>query len=222
MATTAAILPADVLTFEGQAAGECGTINPGFTEGAYTFNYSQGTGAGKGFACINTANPISNGLRFSSNGTQTLGFISTNFASPGSLSMFATLGGAFDLVSLDLAQLIKLGDFAYPANASGVTVTGALQGGGTVTDTLNITIVSDGPGGHADFATFLLPGTFRDLTSVTFTPTGGSGPLNESNFLMDNIVVTPTAVVPEPGAVLLLGTVLLICGSKLRNRRATR
>jgi hypothetical protein len=88
-----------------------------------------------------------------------------------------------------------------------------------VTDNIAITIVSDGPGGKADFATFALPSTFSHLSGVTFTPDAVTNTFNESNFMIDNIAVTAGSVAaPEPGAMWLLGTALAGLGC-LRRRR---
>src|SRR5665213_193458 len=214
--TITGILSAGTLTFEDLPLGECGTIQPVFTEGGYSFNYSFN----QAFACVNVANPAGNIFRFSSNGTQTLGFEDANTNTNGyvPLSMYATDGSSFDLKSVDLAQFFKVGDFAYSANAPGVTITGMLAAGGTVSVDLAIAIQSDGPGGHADFATFLLPANFSELSGVTFRPDAIIDSFNESDFMLDNIVVDSDTALPEPATIWLLSAGLAGMAAVLKRR----
>src|SRR4051812_14511878 len=61
---------ADLLTFESLTAGECGGIVTPFTLGSWVFSRTTGD-----TTCVNSGTPTSNGLRFSWNGTKTLGFV---------------------------------------------------------------------------------------------------------------------------------------------------
>jgi len=108
-------------------------------------------------------------------------------------------GGTFTLSSIDLSVLHPQG--VSPA----VVFTGFLSGGGTVTQTFNPTVFG--------FHTFVFNSSFNNLVSVTWRQ--GTDELNAHQF--DNIVVASS--VPEPTAMLLLGTGLAGVAAKLRNRR---
>ncbi len=102
-------------------------------------------------------------------------------------------GGAFSLISVDLAEL-----FIGTPPGLQVQIDGVLFGGGSVSTTFSTDGINDGPAGVvADFETFSLPAGFGNLTEVTFT---GSNPNSiDQRFQFDNLVV------PEPGAGLTFG-----------------
>ena len=111
-------------------------------------------------------------------------------------------GGTFSLLSLDAAE--------YSASPTGrpdaqmLTITGFQQGGGVVSQTVNLDGIYDGPGGVVDFEHFVLSSTFVNLTSVVFT---GLRVGNESGGVaLDNIayglavpeVLAPCVATPLP------------------------
>lgn len=116
----------------------------------------------------------------------------------------ATEGGQpFSLTSFDGTELFVNAAAAavggFP-NAGYINVLGNLSGGGTVNAQFTLDGIIDGAGGAADFQTFVLPGTFVNLASVTFSGaqvTGAPGAI-----ALDNI---NTGVIPAPGALLLGG-----------------
>jgi len=111
-------------------------------------------------------------------------------------TLTADNGSAFDLTSIDLAEM-------DPGTAT-VTFTGHLLGGGTVSQSFTL----DGIGGGSGFETFVFSG-FTNLTHVDWT--------NESPFhQFDNIVVS---TVPAPAAAWLLGSGLLGLAGAGRRRR---
>jgi hypothetical protein len=102
---------------------------------------------------------------FSSNGTSYIGYESGR-GFP--ITMERVGGGTFALYSIDAAEFYSPSSPDRP-NAEMLTITGVQQGGGTVSYTLNLDGIHDGPGGVPDFEHFVLPGTFVNLTSVVFT-----------------------------------------------------
>ena len=199
---------ADVITFETLPAGECGSIATPFTLGNWVFSRSIGD-----LTCVNSATPTSNGLRFSSNGTQTLGFIDFPNAN-GDLTVSHVAGSRFSLAAIDLAEFFKLSDGSSSNNATGVTIKGTHANSTTVTVTAGLDNVSDGVGGVADFQSFAL-GSLTDLVSVTFVSTNGPGA--RGYFLMDNLDLQ-VAAVAEPGSLALVGAALGAFGFSRRRR----
>lgn len=102
---------------------------------------------------------------FSSNGTSHIGYESGR-GFPITLQRVG--GGTFSLFSLDAGEF-----YAVPGNerpdAETLTIVGFQQGGGTVSHTVNIDGIHDGPGGVPDYQHFVFPSTFVNLTSVVFT-----------------------------------------------------
>ncbi len=118
------------------------------------------------------------------------------------ITMAAAGGQPFSLISFDGtepwidAAAAAAGGFP---NANYINVVGNLSGGGAVNAQFALDGIVDGAGGAADFQTFVLPGTFANLTSVIFSGalvTGGPGGMS-----LDNIAAT----IPAPGALLLGG-----------------
>jgi hypothetical protein len=97
-------------------------------------------------------------------------------------------------------------------NANRLDVLGNLQGGGTVSAGFDL-------GGG--WQTFVLPGTFVNLSSVVLSGSivGGS---SDASLSFDNIVVngSSTSAVPEPSTLALLGVGM--CGLLVRYRRVVR
>ncbi len=159
---------------------------------------------------------------FSSSGTTHIGYESGR-GFP--ITMERVGGGTFSLVSLDAAEF-----YAVPVNdrpdAQTLTITGFQQGGGTVSHTVTIDGLRDGPGGLDDFEHFVLPSTFVDLTSVVFTGLR-AGDLS-GGVALDNIEYqlpvpevlaacvaiplptdTPTVTITSPVAGTVAGTVMV-------------
>jgi hypothetical protein len=199
--------------FEALPSGECGAISPPFASDGMTFTATATT-------CINTATPVSNSFRFSANGTQTLGIVnSTNGAQ--TLTMARSNSAAFDLISIDVAELFEIGDFAFANNAETVTVTGTTSGSGTVSQTFTLDGFSDGPGGSTDFETFAFSSSFTDLLSVSFSAI--SLTTGTAYYLIDNVVYAGTPSEPtvsEPGMIAVLGLGLTVLGFHRRRRAA--
>jgi hypothetical protein len=156
----------------------------------------------------------SHGFTLSSTlGFNTYGTGATNFyAGEKSLAAIAsshvaltqTDGGAFDLLSLDLAR-----NFAFDP-APTVTFTGTRAGGGTVTETFTVTTAV----GQAAFQTFDFSG-FTNLTQVSWDQPADllAGLHQFSNIHLE----TPPAAVPAPPTLVLGG--IAACGGLLLARR---
>jgi hypothetical protein len=162
------------------------------------FNFTPATG---NLAVL--ANGAACGPNCAANGTETLVMgagSGTNPASTGPLTMVNASGTNFYLLAFDYAEFVQGG---HVTNAVSITVTGNLFGGGTVSQTLNLDGINDGPGGVGDFETSSLASFWASslLTSVDFTSTLASGGPN-GGYQLDNINVS---FAPEPGMLALLG-----------------
>lgn len=146
-----------------------------------------------------------------SNGTTSI-LIDIDTSLDSTLMMEQSGGLPFTLVSFDVSELWV--DQANRTEATSIFVEGLLQGGGTVDTTFDLDLVIDGPGGVADFESFVLPATFVDLASVSFE---GQGPSNSTRYLIDDIEAVP---VPEPSTGLLGGAALVALGARRRQRMA--
>jgi len=125
--------------------------------------------------------------------------------SPATITLTATSGDPFSLLSIDLAR-----NFAYDP-APSVTFTGTLSGGGTVSETFTVMTPLGFP---QVFTAFDFSG-FTNLTSVSWDQPVFTEGLNQ----FTDITISPT---PEPSS-LLIGGVGAIClglaGHRARRRR---
>jgi hypothetical protein len=110
------------------------------------------------------------------------------------ITMTQVGGGAFDLLSADLAQ-----DNANANPATGVIVTGFFSGGGSISTIMALPPLPNSVFQHASFV------RYTNLLGVTFQGTGNPSPSPSSNgFTLDNIGVN-TRTVPEPASLTMLG-----------------
>ena len=181
----------DIVNFESAIAAPFGALAPNpYLEGAYKFTAH---GAQPLFVFTGTESSVA------SDGTKAA---SQPIHSP-DIDLARIDGQAFSLLSLDIGELlIRRPD----STAKLVTFTGTLSGGGTVVASFVPDGIADGPGGVADFESFALPATFRNLLNVKITATGGVG---DSGFQMDNLKLER---VPEPASVAIWG-MLGVCAA---------
>lgn len=202
LVASAALLPAaaaaQVISF-GAGPSQFLAAPTSFVESGFTIDYTPGGG---GFAII--ANPPACSPACASNGTNA--FYSFN---TGSLAISGGGPAGFALSSLDAAQT-----FTTVNRALDFIVTGSLVLGGTVSAQF-----TTAPGGGDVFQTFLLPGTFTGLSSVTIA---GATPYPRIEFAVDNIVLNGgVSAVPEPSTLVLLVGGLGVLGAAARRRRAS-
>lgn len=119
------------------------------------------------------------------------------------LTMSQIGGGTFRLNSALLAEGRSPASGSLSDNATSVLVTGNLFGGGTISTTIILDGIVDGPGGVADFQLATFNPGWDNLTSVVFDGVGG----NDGRMGIDNIIVN----VPEPSSLALVGIGILAC-----------
>lgn len=138
------------------------------------------------------------------------------------VTMTTAIYASFRLTGLDYAELSN--NFVNGWSASSIEMTGTLFGGGTITQTLLVDGVNDGPGGGVDFQAAALDALWAtsDLVSLQFN--GFIGATGGQAFQLDNIAldVTRVAPLPEPGALALTGLALAAAWQVRRRRTAAR
>lgn len=189
---------------------------------------------------IESTNEISRGFRFvannagaiyvtngaacdppcASNGTRTLTAAGVLLGYADEVTVTRAAGGDFRLTSLDAAGLFPIPFLAD--NAALIAYQGLLDGMVVTSGALTLDLIVDGPGGVADFQTFILSGAVVD----TFIFTGMGSVTGNNGFTLDNLVVElvdggggpDPGEVPEPGTMALAA--LGFIGMSLARRRA--
>ena len=183
------------MTFEGVVASNADQI-PATPYSEAGFTLTQISGVSDTTAIFGAdVPPPEPGVTHNTDGTAVYGFCGYCSSPKTVVALTADGGGAFDLVQLAAGDL----ETGYPTDAQQLVVLGNLAGGGTVSQTLDLTDT---------WATFTLSG-FDDVTSVDFsaglngTVLGGIPAYPDVG--MDNI----TTDVPEPFSLAVFGTALL-------------
>jgi hypothetical protein len=185
---------AATVTFEGLPTVnvECTNLSESFSTEGFDFTATSANDVGR--FCAITGSPLGNAFRFSSNGTDTLGLDFLGSENIGAAYSFAKADNTrFKLTSIDYAEFLKIGDFAFTANATSLEVEGIRDNGIVANATLILDLFSDGPGGGIDFQTFSFSTAFENLDSVTIrtiSTLGAGGPfVNVAVALIDNVVI---------------------------------
>lgn len=193
-----------ILDFEDVATGLGNVTTDGdIVSGGFLFD-----------SAIDHLHRVNQAGHLSANGSTTLSI--HDFGGLNPLTMSAVGGGTFSLGTAQLAEGYNSSSGLLSLNASTVTVTGFLFGGGTITQTVTLDGITDGPGGAADFQSVVFGAGWTNLTSVLFDGTGGG----EAAWAIDNIGVNQEAV-PEPAtfAIVGLGALGLAAGAIRRRFR---
>ena len=203
---------AAVVGFESITVGECSSHGSSLSTEGFDFLATSNSGSARFLGCTGT--PLSNGNRFSNNGTNMLGLGFAGTENIGATYSFErTDQTQFSLISLDYAEFFEIGDFAFDANATSLVVNGVRNNLLVASETLILDLFSDGPGGGVDFQTFFFSIAFQNLDAIQIGPVstlGAGGNFgNAAMALIDNITYQTVAVVPIPAAVWLFGTALI-------------
>ncbi len=121
------------------------------------------------------------------NGTQ---YLATQIG-PEPIAVYKNDAGLFDLVAFDYGET----HIGNRSAASYINVTGFVQDGSVVTETVYLDFVNDGTGPLADFQTAVLPDTFRNLTMVYFATDEHFKVFSLDNIVMNDLeaeVMIPT------------------------------
>lgn len=181
-------LGATLITFEDLGVAVGSQLNPSSGVGvvSYGFDYTPGPNNTSGLNDLHISNQEGYGPW---NG-------STNGRSHDDVILSKVGGGGFTLNQFDFAGW-EGGEVAF-------SVVGYYVGGGSITQNFTPDGISDGPGGSADFQTFLVTGNWSNLSSVAWTH-AGAGTV-QGLFALDNILVdSSAAAVPEPSTFALMG-----------------
>jgi hypothetical protein len=188
-----------VVDFESApTSASCFNHGTTLTTQGYTFT-ALGAGSNGLISCDGTAAGIG------SSGSSAL---ADNTVSP-DIGFQESSGALFNLVSVDVGELTTI----TARNATQIGVAGFFPGGGLVQALFNLDGIVDGPGGAADFQTFVLPATFTGLSSarISFVLGGSQG----SEFAIDDLNVQ---IVPMPSAVWLFASGVLALTGIARKR----
>jgi hypothetical protein len=173
---------AALITFDNLLAGSI--YPPGFETEGFVFTHSTDVyiSSGADFCSPDCPENGSNYLLLQQNG--------------GPVTITQKNGGLFSLYSFEAAET-----FVIFAEFPTIEVSGLTAQGQPVYASFDLDQINDGSGPLADFESFTLPSSFRNLLSAEFKGTRNTIPLNIRGFSLDNIEAIP---VPEVGSIYLL------------------
>jgi hypothetical protein len=174
-------------------------------------NFLGNTVTEQGYTFTDTNNFGSYGL-LSQNFAGKFTLFDNQVSAPTTLTLTLAGGGTFDFNKIDIANADQAGQLA------GITFTGLIHGGGTVSHTFTTADILATGAGYKQLGTLDLTSFgFDNLDSVTWLEPNGTTPL----FAWTDVDVTQDAEpVAEPAALIVFGTAMLAYG--LLRRRARR
>ncbi|MCX6875214.1 MAG: PEP-CTERM sorting domain-containing protein [Verrucomicrobia bacterium] len=199
-----------VLNFDSLITSPAGGVSNGFTIADSGFLLTADTSDKREFRGYEDGWQLNRG---SSNGSTYAALWTASFL-PLSFMIEPTLTPAFDLISIDLAEMLNNGDPSFDRVARRVSFEGHLLSGGSVTQNFILDLSSDGKGGGTDFETLALLPSFVGLSSVTIKASSGNS--LGTYLAFDNISLQ--GAVPEPSVGALFGLALLLWGLVQRTR----
>jgi len=151
---------------------------------------------------------VSNGFSFDFSGGWFIGPEPLGAFNSNGTSRLVTTANTTILMQAADSHIFTLSSlFAATGSSTGtgtIQLTGNLDGGGTVSQTLNVT---------SDFTSFTINPSFTNLSSVTFLTSSTGGGL-------DNLLVDGAAAAPEPASLMLVGIGVAVCALHRRKKRA--
>lgn len=181
----AGVSQAATIDFEDIAVGlGINIVGGDVNSGGYSFNTSE-----------DESHRINGHVDYADSGSTYLLFHSV--VGNNTVTMSPIGGGTFRLNSVQLAEGYTLASGNFAVNATSVSIVGNIFGGGTVSTTIPLDGINDGPGGLADFQLASFNASWDNLTSVVFDGLGGE----DGRMGIDNIVVN----VPEPSSFAMFG-----------------
>jgi hypothetical protein len=200
---TGGIAEASTVTFEdvAQAPGAQTALAGSLLSGGFLFAFSA-----------NHGHLGNNSVTF----MDSTALVTDDFLGTDVLTMTAATGGTFALGSAQFAEACNNAFYSSGCiaadSATQISVTGHFFGGGSVSRTVLLDGIHDGPGGAFDGQLEVFD--WANLTSVDFDAVAGAG---NSYWGLDNVDAT---AVPEPATLLLLGSGLAALARSRRRDRA--
>jgi hypothetical protein len=214
LAAVAASASAGTVTADFEGLTSSFLPAPSVVSQGYTFAASGGSDLGViagGGVCI----PVC-----ADNGTATLifGLPPGDGINPASIGPLVITGPQpFSLAGFDYAELQPTGS---RANATSLRVTGFLLGGGTLSQSVSLDGLNDGPGGAADFQTESFGAAFANAVFTSVQIRGQFNADRPGAFQLDNVVLNADrGGVPEPTSWALMILGFGGAGTLLRRRR---
>lgn len=135
------------------------------------------------------------------------------------VTMSTATYATFRLTGLDYAELSHSSLTNW--SAATLTLVGTLFGGGTVSQTLTLDNLNDGPGGANDFQAAVLDGFWATSNLVSLQFAGFINNTGNRAFQLDNIAldVSRVAPVPEPSGLALVALGLGVAGAVRRRAK---
>lgn len=207
---TIKVSSAAIIDFESAASAPNGGIFNGNPYAEDNFNISTTS---------NGINVLQDNWQFgrgSSNGTNVGSIFSATLSATFSLNKIT--GDPFSLISIDVAELFNVGDVAQLASAKDLSITGFINGGGTISTSYTLDGLSDGAGSVNDFESIIFDDNWGNLLTVDFNALNASN--NFGTYIaFDNITAgSPILSVASPDVFFIFGLGLIAIMLTRKNR----